>query len=220
MRKTVFVNENYYHVFNRGIERRPTFTNVKEFSRAKELLYFYQFKDLPLKYSQLKKLPIDQRTEMLDNISKNDKLVEIICYCFMPNHFHFLLRQKLEKGIATFVANFTNAYTKYFNIRHEREGSLFQGVFKAVFVETEEQLLHLSRYIHLNPVASSLIHMDNIDSYRWSSYPEYLAITNEDICEKQMVLDFFKSVTRYTEFVKDHADYAKELDKIKHLHFD
>jgi len=94
---------------------------------------------------------------------------------------------------------------------------LFQGLFKAVRVESDEQLMHVSRYIHLNPVSSFLIRPDQLENYQWSSYPEYLDISPERIADKEIVLDLFPSKKRYKQFVLDHVDYARKLENIKHL---
>lgn len=90
----------------------------------------------------------------------------------MPNHFHLLLQQIRDGGITEFISKLTNSYTRYFNIRNKRIGPLFQGEFKAVHVETDEQLIHLSRYIHLNPIVSYIT--KKLESYQWFSYLEYL----------------------------------------------
>jgi len=173
IRKVVFRNDEIYHVFNRGIERRTIFTNKRNYERARDLIRFYKHKTRQ-RYSQVIRLTEDIRNKILDEVYKSEKLIDILAYCLMPNHFHFLLKQNSEKGISTFVSNFTNAYTKYFNTKNQRLSPLFQGTFKAVLVESEEQLVHLSRYIHLNPVVSSVIRESDLDSYPWSSYPEYI----------------------------------------------
>ena len=118
--------------------------------------------------------------------------------------------------IVKFLSNFTNAYTKYCNTKHERNGPLVQGPFKAIFVESDEQIIHLSRYIHLNPVTSFIINDSALEQYKWSSLREYLGLEN-GICQKEIVLDQFKSVESYKGFILDQMSYAKELDKIKHL---
>lgn len=217
VRKIVFLNDAYYHVFNRGIDRRVTFTNKREYIRAKELLHFYQFATIPLRFSRFTQLPIDQQQEHLNTMIRSGKIVDIIAYCFMPNHFHLLLRQKKDKGITTFVSNFINAYTKYFNTKHERLGPLFQGVFKAVFIESDEQLIHLTRYVHLNPIASSLISPIQLATYPWSSYPMYISRANDTIVEKDSIIPILSLVPDYKTFVTDQIGYAKELEKIKHL---
>lgn len=217
-RNLVFANDEIYHVFNRGIDKRPTFTNKTELNRAMLTLDLYRFSELPIRLSKILTLPLDERTQIIDNIRKeSNKLVEIICFCLMPNHFHFLLRQKIENGISIFAANFTNSYTKYFNAKQERVGPLFQGLFKAVHIDSDEQLMHVSRYIHLNPVSSFLIEADELESYQWSSYPEYMDKSPNNIISKEIILDMFGSKEKYRQFVLDQVDYARELEQIKHL---
>ena len=214
-RKLVFANDQIYHVFNRGVEKRPTFTDTREYKRVLQAAEFYQFTSLPLRLSKYLLLQNDKRDELTQTFQS--KRCEILAYCFMLNHFHFLLRQKEDNGISTFMSDFTNSYTKYFNTKHERVGPLFQGLFKAVRVEDDEQLVHVSRYIHLNPVASYLISVDDLRRFMWSSYQEYVADPLSNICETRLVLDLFPSKAKYEEFVLDQADYARELDRIKHL---
>jgi len=217
-RKVVFVNDEIYHVFNRGVEKRPTFINKWELKRAILTLDYYRFAKLPIKLSKFLILPNSDQTKLLESIKKDcEKLVEIICFCLMPNHFHFLLKQKVDKGIPIFISNFTNSYTKYFNTRNERVGPLFQGIFKAVRIESEEQLIHVSRYIHLNPVSSFLIKPEDLENYEWSSYPEYLDPMNRSIVDKEIVVGLFSSLEKYKKFVLDQVDYARTLEKIKHM---
>ena len=221
-RKLVFQNDSLYHVFNRGIERRPVFQNTREFQRALELINFYNHKDIPLRYSQFLQLSLEIRESVFKKLSEGERLIDILAFCLMPNHFHFLFRQKIDNGISTFISNFTNSYTKYFNTKYERIGPLFEGVFKAVFVETDDQLIHLSRYIHLNPVVSSIIKDDQLLDYRWSSYPAYLSLSKDSapILDKETVLSFFKTSKQYEEFILNQIDYGKQLEKIKHLAID
>lgn len=216
-RKVVFANDEIYHVFNRGVEKRPTFMDKRELDRSLITLDFYRFANLPLKLSRFLNLTESERSKFRQDLNTFEKLVEVICYCLMPNHFHFLLKQKREGGISTFVANFTNSYTKYFNTRHERIGPLFQGLFKAVHIEGDEQFIHVSRYIHLNPVSSFLIEPEELKSYEWSSFPEYMGLSNKNISSPKLVLDLFPSKERYKQFVLNQVDYARKLEQIKHL---
>lgn len=218
MRKVVFANNEIYHVLNRGIERRPTFTSKREHERAVLTLDFYRFQNSPLRLSKALLLKSEERERFFIELRKKGKrLVDIIAYCFMPNHFHFLIKQKAEEGTSTFLSNFTNSYTRYFNTRRKRTGPLFEGTFKAVWIETDEQLIHVSRYIHLNPVASFVIKDTNLDVYPWSSWPEFLGTRKERLCSKEVVLDHFPSKEKYRQFVHDQIDYAKRLERIKHL---
>lgn len=217
-RKLVFANDEIYHVFNRGVEKRPTFVNKWALKRAMLTLDYYRFAKLPIKLSKFLILPNSDQTKLLESIKKDcEKLVEIICFCLMPNHFHFMLKQKLDNGISIFISNFTNSYTKYFNIRNERVGPLFQGTFKAVRIGSEEQLIHVSRYIHLNPVSSFLIEPEDLENYEWSSYPEYLNLINRNVVDKEPVMSLFSSLEKYKKFVLDQVDYARKLEEIKHL---
>lgn len=217
-RKTTLSNDQIYHVYNRGVERRPVFTNKWEFKRGIDTLWYYRFSDLPFRLSRFLNLPESERKQVLDNLNKGgQKLVEFIAYCLMPNHFHFLLKQLKDNGISTFLSNFTNSYTKYFNTKQNRIGPLFEGVFKAVLVETDEQLVHLSRYIHLNPVTSYIVKTKDLEQYLWSSLPEYLNTSPEPICQKGHILSFFPSAQEYRKFLLDQISYAQQIDKMKHL---
>jgi len=218
MRKIIFANNEIYHIFNRSIEQRPVFTHKKEYYRALTTLDFYRFKNPPLRLSKALLLENQKREEFFRELKqKGKKLVEIISYCLMPNHFHLLLRQKASNGVPKFASNFTNSYTRYFNTKHKRIGPLFQGIFKAVRIENDEQLIHVSRYIHLNPIVSFIIKEKLLDTYPWSSLPEYLGSQGEEICDKEIVLGLFPSKEKYRKFVHDQIDYAKRLEKIKHL---
>ena len=217
-RRVILAEGQVYHIFNRGIEKRTIFTTKWEYQRALEIIKYYRFSNLPFRLSQLLKLAKDEREQVLSEINKkNDKLVEIISFCLMPNHFHLILRQLQSDGIKKIISNFTNSYTKYFNTKHERVGPLFEGIFKAVLVESDEQLIHLSRYIHLNPVSSFLIPNEELENYIWSSLPEYLENIDDGICSKDTVLSLFPSIESYHKFILDQISYAQELDKIKHL---
>lgn len=141
-------------------------------------------------------------------------MVEIVCYCLMRNHYHLILKQLTDRGISDFFSKVADGYTKYFNTIYERVGPLFQGPFKAVHIEDDKQLLHLSRYIHINPITASLV--KKAEEYPWSSYREYLE-QDKGFCQKEIITEQFKSSSQYQKFVNDYADYKKKLRKIEHL---
>jgi len=214
----VFSNGYIYHIFNRGIDRRSVFTGFREYLRAQELIEFYKHLETPVRYSKFLQLSKSLRDDVLREINKSETQVDILAYCLMPNHFHFMLQQKVDKGVSTFIANFTNAYTRYFNTKHERIGPMFEGIFKAVLVESDEQLIHLSRYIHLNPVVSSIINESDLNNYKWSSYHEYIAPSkNSTVSKRDLVMSMFESAKHYEKFVLDQIEYGKKLEIIKHL---
>ena len=150
----------------------------------------------------------------MDQLEKSrENLVDLISYCFMPNHFHLLVKQLMDGGIAKYLSNFANSYTRYFNTRNERTGPLFQGKFKAVLITSNEQLLHVSRYIHLNPYSSGIVKtIEELKAYSYSS----LAKLSTSKVESRLILDQFKNVAGYYQFVFDNADYQKNLENIKH----
>lgn len=212
------VSNEIYHIYNQGQDKRPTFTNRREYLRALKTINFYQYRT-HLKLSTFLKLPEDEAKSFATlEFKKENKLVDILSFCLMPNHFHFLIKQLSEDGISRFTSNFQNSYTKYFNTRHERIGSLFLDQFKAVRIETDEQFIHVSRYVHLNPFTSYVVRsLEELENYPWSSFREYLHPHLSDITEKEMALSFFKNSEAYKKFVFDNASYQRELDKIKHL---
>lgn len=218
-RKTPLVNGEIYHILNRGVASQPTFNDKWEYKRAAQTMLYYQNFDLFCKYSRFLIFSREKREEILSEFRKERKVwVKIIAYCFMPNHFHFILRQERNKGISKFLGDFTNSYTRYFNARHEREGPVFKGKFKAIRVESEEQLLHLSRYIHLNPYSSYIIKkLSELVNYSYSSLPEYLGKSQTEYCWKDLVLANFSPQKDYKRFVFSRADYQRSLEEIKHL---
>jgi len=216
-RSLVFTNEYVYHVFNRGIESRTIFTDQREYVRFLNTVEYYHYASTPLSYSKFLLQTIQNRNKILENLLSTKMHITLLAYCLLPNHFHFLIRQNIDNGISTFVSNISDSYTRFFNIKHDREGPLFQGTFKAVFIEDEDQLIHVSRYIHINPVISSKTSIQNLSSYQWSSYPAYIQHIDENRVDTSIILSQFSSKQSYESFVLDQVGYAKELDKVKHL---
>lgn len=219
-RKYPLVTGQTYHVFNRGISKQPTFTSKREYERALKTVLLYQYYSPPVKLSKFLTMKTNDQNNILNNLRKN-KLVEIHTYTLMPNHFHFLLTQTQDNGIAKFMGNFQNSYTKYFNTKNNRDGSLFLDQFKAKRIEDDNLLIHIHRYIHLNPYTSYIVKsLEELINYPWSSFKYYLDEKYNEICTKKLILSFFKSKESYKQFVTDHADYQRKLDRIKHLTFE
>lgn len=206
-RTTPLVNQEFYHLFNRGVEKRSIFTQAWDHKRFLKSLYYYQFLGPKPSFSKFNKPELNLFKPLPEN-----KLVETICYCLMPNHFHLLIRQLKTNGVSLFMGQLLNSYTKYFNIKYSRIGALFQGTFKAVRMETDEQLVHLSRYIHLNPIVSVLV--KNFEDWPWSSYSEYM--NQPFICNTSEILNFFPSKQKYKQFLEDQIDYGTTLEILKH----
>lgn len=221
-REIPLVNNEIYHVFNRGIASQPIFGNKRDYSRLIETFIYYQNIAPPVKYSKFLTLSTDTRAKIIDTLRRERKfLVEIIAYCLMPNHFHFILKQTKDNGISSFIGNISNSYTRFFNTKNERQGPLLAGKFKSVRVITENQLLHLSRYIHLNPYTSYVVKTtEDLSNYLYSSFPEYTGEFKTAICLKEDILTPFKNKESYKKFVFDRADYQRRLEEIKHLTFE
>ena len=216
-RITPLVTDEVYHVYNRGINKQLTFTTKKEYRRAILALEFYRVSNPPIRLSKFLELDKEKQKEITEVINQTEKLVQIICFCLMPSHFHFLLKQKKDNGISKFLGNFQNSYTRYFNTRNERDGSLFLDQFKAKRIETDEQLIHVSRYIHLNPHTGFIIKtIKELEEYPWSSFSNYIT-GNNGFLEPDLVLDMFGSRDKYKQFVFDQADYQRKLKMVKHL---
>lgn len=134
-------------------------------------------------------------------------LVDILSYCLMPNHFHFLLKEREKGGVSKFMQRLGNGYTKYFDARQEREGRLFTAKYKSVFIQGDEQLIHVSRYIHANPYVSSYMNvlMSDLPSYPWSSLQNFLKSGSDLYCQPEEVLGFFNSTSDYWDFVSQGA---------------
>ena len=215
------VTGQVYHVFNRGVSKIPIFTVLREYKRAIGTIQYYMLKNTPIRYSKYLKLVDERKIDIYKNIDTREKTVELISYVLMPNHFHFLLKQVSEEGIKSFVRNFQISYTRYFNTKNERVGPLLQGQFKAVLIEADEQLKHVSRYIHLNPYTSYLVKdLEELKGYLWSSLPEYLGVVVNGFCNKTLVLPQIKDTNKYWQFIANQADYQRRLGNIKHLMLD
>lgn len=142
-RNIQFATDEYYHILNRGIEGRNIFIDKTDYQRFLEGLEKFNTS-----------LPVKLRDGIEDKQSyrglPSTKLVDVVCFCLLPNHFHLLLKQLVDKGISTFMEKLGTGFAYYFNVKRQRKGRLFQGSFKAVLINKESQFLHISRYQHLN----------------------------------------------------------------------
>lgn len=174
----------------------------------------------------IKKIPMSLRGRTFQAIphhhKKYESEIELVAYCLMPNHFHLLIKQSSSLSMTSFLRSVTTRYVLYFNKKYERVGPLFQGRYKAVLVEKDEYLLHLSRYIHLNPVGQ---YKDLSQSY--SSYAGYLGTKNIAWVKPKVVSDFFdknksiefRNTNSYKDFVegkgKEDDDLLLEIEDLK-----
>ena len=213
MRKTKPYTDGFFHIFNKTLNGEILFPNSQDYQRFLTTIQYYKQTFQPLRLSfylqfcQLNKQPIQ-----LDG----DPIVTIYAYCLMPTHFHLLLKQKTDNGIAQFMHKLQVSYTKYLNSIYNRQGHLFQGKYKLVEIDSEEAFLHVSRYIHLNPSTAGIVEPDQLNEYPYSSYYE---ITHPNlknkIADTSLFINKHRSNQQYQQFVLDNADYQRKLAKIK-----
>lgn len=206
MRKIQFVNGEYYHIYNRGVDERVVFNNNDNFGRFfKSMEEFNVVEPIGSIYERS-----FLRSKLGSLASKSRKLVKFICYCINPNHYHFLVQQVSDDGIKKFMHRIGTGYTKYFNEKYNRTGSLFQGNYKAIHINSNEYLLHLSAYINLN----NKVHSRQLGSLASklvskSSWEEYVNNIN-GICDKEIILSQFNNGSEYRKFAEDALELIKE----------
>lgn len=217
-RSVVLANDETYHVFNRSIAGTNIFAQNQKvnLNKAIEIVNYYRFPQ-KIRLSRFKSLPVQLKKQYLDALGGVTPLVEIYVFALMSNHFHFLLKQIRDRGIAIFVANFQNSFAKVFNLKNARNGALFQNAFKAKRIVTEDQFIHVSRYIHLNPVTAYIIEFDKLASFEWTSYPVYATDEQIPFISSSFLLKMFGTKEKYIKFVADQVDYQRKLAFIKDL---
>jgi len=218
-RKQALENEHVYHVMNKSIAGYKIFNDEIDYRRMLRLIEYFSISDALPKFSYFLKRCEDMGKTFesyLDQCFPDpNRSTDVLAYCLMPTHVHFILRQRKRSGIATFMSNVLNSYSRYFNIKHKRKGPLWVGKFKNVMIESDDQLWHLSRYVHLNPVTSYLT--DKAEDWNFSSYLEYITPSgvHRPLCSYGEYLQI--KPRQYRAFVEDQADYQRDLAAIKNL---
>lgn len=181
-----FFEDGVYHLITRGNNKQNIFLYKKDYLR-----YLHYLNKYSQKFS-----------------------IKIFAYCLMPNHTHLLVRQS-NTAISTFMQAINTAFAKYFNVRHSQVGHLFQGPFRHVPVDTDEYLLHLSRYIHLNPSSAGLVRKP--EDYAWSSYRHYFGLEKIPFVDEKPILSYYSKdkTNQYKKFVESRIDYQRELSIAK-----
>ncbi len=198
-----------YHVFTRGVEKRKIFLDVLDRQRFLSLLTHC------LPQGPNRSFSINKRYKQQNRLTaEGEGLVDLLCYCLMGNHIHLLIRENIEGGTSLYMRRLLTSYSCYFNVRRGRSGSLFIHPFKAVLVGQDEQLLHVGRYIHLNPYVARVV--ENVYDYAWSSLKEYTVGGSDRTCHKSLVRSIMPA-RQYRSFIEDEADYARSIADVEHL---
>ena len=211
-RRNPLLVEQIYHIFSKSISGYKIFRDDDEYGRMKDLLKYYRTEKTPMRFSFFQEIKYKEKKQIYE-AEGDDLLVEIIAYCIMPTHFHLVVKQLKEDGISFFIQQILNSYSRYFNVKTKRKGPLWEGRFQNVAIETDEQLLHLTRYIHLNPVTAYLV--DRPEDWKFSSYREFLGEEKEKLSSFSNILD--TTPDNYKKFVDDRIDYQRQLAEIKKL---
>ncbi|OGL37203.1 hypothetical protein A3B63_03310 [Candidatus Saccharibacteria bacterium RIFCSPLOWO2_01_FULL_49_22] len=189
-----YAEDTYYHVYNRGVEERVIFPEKADYVVFLSLLKRYLGKEI----SQ------DIAGRQHPNYSGE---ISLLAFCLMPNHFHLLVYQSKKNSMTRLLRGVCTAYAMYFNKKYKRVGHLFQNRFKAAMITKDSYLLHISRYIHLNP--------DKYLTWEFSSLPYYLSNKKASWVDPLPILELFNQ-GEYEEFLEDYLDYRQSLIEIKH----
>lgn len=214
-RKIEFSVGEFYHIYQRGNNRSVIFKDDRDCSRFTKLLFLCNgersivFRDIPI-----------GGTYVFD---RGEQLVDIGCYCVMPNHFHLLVHENRENGITDFMRKLNTAYAMYFNKRHGRTGALFEGTFRAEHADTDEYLQYLFAYIHLNPIKlidpkwkenglrDQVAAKNYLAGYRYSSYSDYVSGSREEsvILNRGAFPKYFENKREFKDYLNDWLNYSE-----------
>lgn len=216
-RKISFAPGEYYHLYNRGVEKKNIFLDDRDYSRFQKMLYICN-NSKPVVFKTIQGLP-------LDKIERSDRNIAIGAYTLMPNHVHILVKETKENGLSNFMSKLMTGYSMYFNKKYQRVGPLFQGRFKAEHVARDEYLKYMFAYIHLNPVKlidpnwreRGLSHLQKtknyLRKYKWSSCMDYLDIQREEklILNTKEFPKYFKDKPSFANFLKDWLEFKSDF---------
>jgi len=190
MRKTPFVSGEYYHIYNRGVDKRTIFSQKYDVDR---------FLKCMIEFNNVEPIGSLYQLSFEKHGNKNSKsnLVDIVCYCLNENHFHLILRCLKDNSISEYMKRIGGGYANYFNIKYRRSGALFQGKFKSRHIDSNAYLTHLSAYVNLN----NKVHKNN--GLYGSSWQEYLDNRQNGLCKKEIILKQFSNSIDYKNFAEE-----------------
>lgn len=211
MRSNLFREGEIYHVFNKSIANFGIFKDLTNCKRLLDVLDYYNKRFTGRSFSNYVKINGEYHYENL-LIPKVNNYIKFISYCIMPDHYHLLIKIMVDKYFSKYISDVENSFSRYFNLKFKRKGPLWQTSFKSVKIKSDEQLLHVSRYIHLNPTTSYLI--EKPEDWKFSSYKRFIIDPNTLNILKEISI---KKPEKYKKFVEDNKDYQRKLKIIKKL---
>jgi len=240
-RREQFVNEEIYHIVVRGIDNNLIFKDIDDYYRG--IFSIYEFnngnsvsitkrrRDIRKAKENMKLGQARVLTSSFDLIDNRDKLIEILAFCFMPNHIHLLLKQVQENGISVFMQKLNGGYGRYFNIKYKRKGYVFQNRFVSVIIKTNDQLKIVFVYVHTNPVSLiepkwkeiGIKNYDNViqfleEKYRWSSYFDYINKKNfPSVTERNFMFETMGGEEGSKDSIYNWIKYKNEFTEFPDL---
>lgn len=216
-RKIIFSIDEFYHIYNRGNGKSAIFFDDHDRKRFQKLLYLCNG-TTPVVFKTVQSLALDE-------IERGEKLVDIGAYCLMPNHFHLLVREKIDGGISIFIQKLLTAYSKYFNKKYERTGTLFEGPFRATHADRDEYLKYLFAYIHLNPVklidknwkengiADRAAAKKYLENYPYSSHLDYIGKERNErkILEQSAFPEYFENTKEFSQIIDEWLSFKESV---------
>lgn len=224
IRRPQFVNEEIYHIVTRGVEKRLIFQSQSDYYRG--IFSLFEFNDEShVLIRNRRRARIRAKKNGREQFSANrDLIVEILAFCLMPNHIHLLLRQIKENGISKFMSKFGAGYATYFNKKYSRTGHLFQGRFRAVHIQNNEQLKNGFVYVHTNPTGiiepgwkeQGIKNPEDVirflENYKWSSYLDYIGKRNfPSVTNREFLMQVMGGTDNCKNFVNNWIRYKGKI---------
>lgn len=233
MRKIQFVNGEYYHIYNRGVDKRNVFIDENDFWKFFDGMrdfnntsyYEERLNVLGISNHSMRELKSDDFRQLASFLQKKEKVVDLVGYNLIRNHFHLILKQLKDKGISNFMHKLGTSFTNFFNKKYERSGALFQGVYKAIHIDSNDYLLQLAGYVNGNIEVHNL---GKAKDYAWSSYQairkELSSFHDGDGKERSslsalsgldVILSQFKNQDDFCSFVQQIIKEGRKRKEIK-----
>ena len=215
MRYVKFATQEFYHIYNRGVDKRDIFMDSDDVARFLVCISIFNTKD------PVGSVYEHSREEIrFGSLASKKKLVNFVAYCLNQNHYHFILEPLVDDGIQKFMHRLSTGYTNYFNEKYKRSGSLFQGTYKAIHINSNEYLLHLSAYVNLNHKVHKSLNKKWMKELNISSFKEYAGKMQKQFCAKNIILGQFGSGKEYESFCKEVLpDILRRKEKEKELKY-
>lgn len=218
-RYDVFYNGGIYHIYNKTIDSRRIFSDeiCQEFINT--FCYYRSDLSSKLRCSLFKQLPENiYRSRWEEIFYQKSFIVDILSFCLIPNHFHFLIKQLKEKGVIRFMSNISNSLTRYYNIKNQRKGPLFLPQFKSKRILSQEHLIYVSRYVHTNSYAHGIVkNIEDIFGYPYSSIKSFVSLVNNlKINTDKVMFSFGNNGQKYKEFILKNAEDQKMREMVKY----